>query len=218
MRILILGAAGQISQYLIKNLLQETDHELVLYARRAHHRLTHFTMDRVTFISGDFYEEDLLKASLEGIDLVYLNEMRHIDVVENLIQFMKEKDMRRFIGASILGIYDEVEGAFGKWNYEMLHQIPAVHDHVTSAKRIEESTLDYTLLRLPWLYNEAGNEKYAFTRKGEPFVGVQLTRQAAARATADIIEAENQDTYRRESLGLYEPGTEDYGKPSFYSF
>jgi len=113
LKILILGAAGQISQYLIKRLLQDTDHELVLYARQAHHRLTHFASARVTFISGDFYEKEKLKSSLAGIDLVYLNEMRHIEVVENLIQFMEEKQVKRFIGASILGIYGEAEGAFG---------------------------------------------------------------------------------------------------------
>lgn len=218
LKILILGAAGQISQYLIEKLLEETNHNLVLYARRAEQRLNHFATERVTFISGDFFEEELLKESLEGIDLVYLNEMRHIEMIENLIHFMEEKQVKRFIGASILGIYGEVEGEFGRWNDEMLNGIPAVHDHVTSARRIEESSLDYTVLRLPWLYNEAGNEEYAYTKKGEPFVGVQITRQAVARAVLDIIKADDQTPFMHESLGLYEPGTENYTKPSFYSF
>jgi uncharacterized protein YbjT (DUF2867 family) len=35
MKLLILGAAGQISRLLITRLLKETDHELVLLARNA---------------------------------------------------------------------------------------------------------------------------------------------------------------------------------------
>jgi saccharopine dehydrogenase-like NADP-dependent oxidoreductase len=39
MKILILGAVGQISRMLTERLLNETDAEIVLYARSAHSRL-----------------------------------------------------------------------------------------------------------------------------------------------------------------------------------
>jgi saccharopine dehydrogenase-like NADP-dependent oxidoreductase len=55
----ILGAAGQISRMLTEKLLNETDAEIVLYARRAHSRLK-VTSKRVKIISGDFQEKSIL--------------------------------------------------------------------------------------------------------------------------------------------------------------
>lgn len=215
MRILVLGAAGQISRRLIPMLLNETNHELILYARNAEQRLSEFSTDRVKIISGDFFDSDLLEDTIKDADLVYLNEMRHIEVIKDMIQIMKKHAVKKFIGASILGIYDEVTGEFGEWNHQMLNPIPAVHDHKISAHLIEESGLDYTLLRITWLYNQDGNESYAFTQKGEPFVGAQVTREAVSRAIFDIIETQD-DSYLNESLGIYEPGSENMKKPSFY--
>lgn len=215
MKILILGAAGQISRKLIPILLNETDHELILYARNAEQRLSEFSTDRVEIISGDFFDTPLLNDAIKSADLIYLNEMRHIEVIKDIIQMMETHNVKRFIGASILGIYDEVAGDFGEWNHQMLKPIPAVHDHKTSARLIEESDLAYTLLRITWLYNDDTNENYAYTQKGEPFVGAQVTREAVARAIADIIQTKN-DFYLNTSLGIYEPGSENMTKPSFY--
>lgn len=215
MKVLILGAAGQISRRLLPLLLNETDHELILYARNGEQRLKEFSNHRVEIISGDFFDSETLEKAIQSADLVYLNEMRHIEVIKDIIHLMNRHEVKRFIGASILGIYDEVAGEFGEWNHQMLNPIPAVHDHKVSARLIEESTLAYTLLRITWLYNEAGNEAYAYTEKGEPFVGAQVTREAVARAVFDIIQSSDK-TYANKSLGIYEPGSENMTKPSFY--
>jgi len=215
MKILVLGAAGQISKRLIPMLLNETTHDLVLYARNADNRLNEFGGDRVELVAADFFDNKQLNQAMQDVDLVYLNEMRHIEAIKDIIQAMNTQGVERFIGASILGIYDEVAGDFGEWNHHMLNPIPAVHDHKISARLIEESNLNYTLLRITWLYNEPGNENYAYTRKGEPFVGAQVTREAVARAVVDMIE--NHDhMYNKASLGIYEPGSEDLNKPTFY--
>lgn len=215
MKLLILGAAGQISRRLIHRLLDETNHDLVLYARDADRRLNEFKNDQVELVSADFFDNESLNEAMKDINLVYLNEMRHIEAIKDIIQAMDAHGVTRFIGASILGIYDEVTGDFGEWNYQMLNPIPAVHDHKVSARLVEESDLNYTLLRITWLYNEPGNEDYAYTQKGEPFVGAQVTREAVARAVVDIIESQD-DMYNKASLGIYEPGSEDLNKPAFY--
>jgi len=215
MKILVLGAAGQISKRLVRMLLNETNHDLVLYARNADRRLNEFSDNRVELVAADFFDNDQLNEAMKDVDLVYLNEMRHIDAIKDIIQAMNAHDVERFIGASILGIYDEVTGDFGEWNHQMLNPIPAVHNHKTSARLIEESDLNYTLLRITWLYNKAGNEDYAYTQKGEPFVGAQVTREAVARAVVDMIRSQD-DLYNRASLGIYEPGSEDLNKPTFY--
>ena len=72
MKILILGAVGQISLMLTERLLDETDGEIVLYARSAHSRLK-VTSKRVEIISGDFQEKSKLVSGMSGVDVVYLN-------------------------------------------------------------------------------------------------------------------------------------------------
>lgn len=214
MKVLILGAAGQIASFLRNNLLNETDDTLVLYARNAHQRLTVKDETREKIVEGDFLDELALKKALTDVDAVYLNDMGNTEAVKTVIKAMKESQVKRFIGASILGIYDEVEGAFGEWNHAMIGTSPRMQAQKDSAEAVENADLDYTLLRLTWLYNEEGNEKYTLTQKGENFTGAQVTRQAVARLIVDILEDQS-DQFIGKSLGVSEPGT-DWEKPSFY--
>lgn len=214
MKVLILGAAGQIATLLRDNLLKETNDSLVLYARNAHQRLTMKDETRERIIDGDFLNEGALKEALTGVDAVYLNDMGNTEAVKTVIKAMEASKVKRFIGASILGIYDEVGGAFGEWNHAMIGTSPRMQAQKESAKAVENAKLDYTILRLTWLYNKEDNEDYMLTQKGEAFIGAQVTREAVARLITDILgEANNQ--YIGKSLGVSEPGT-DWAKPSFY--
>jgi uncharacterized protein YbjT (DUF2867 family) len=210
MKILILGAAGQISHMLTKRLLNETDAEIVLYARRAHSRLK-VTSKRVKTISGDFQEKSQLVSAMSGVDVVYLNDLLDARSTQSIVSAVEETGVKRLIGATALGIYDEVPGAFGRWNDAMVGKYTP--SFKSAAKVVEESDLDYTLLRLTWLYNQEANEDYHLTLKGEPFIGAEVTRQAVARLIMDLL-ADN-TKYICESLGVSEPNT-DFEKPSFY--
>ena len=213
MKILILGAAGQIAVKLTDLLLEETDINLVLYARHVEQRITRQD-HRVNVISGDFLEKEKLILAMKDIDAVYLNDMGNTEAVKIIVEAMQEVGIKRFIGASILGIYDEVVGKFGEWNHAMIGTSPRMQAQKDSAKVVEESNLDYILLRLTWLYNQPKNEAYALSLKGTPFKGAQVTREAVARLIADLLTGKI--SYDKESLGVYEPGTELFPKPTFY--
>ncbi|KGH74580.1 oxidoreductase, partial [Oenococcus oeni IOEB_9304] len=117
----------------------------------------------------------------------------------------------RFIAANIPDIYQEVTGPFqnGIENTGETWKLP-MHK---AAEIIEESDLDYIILRITWLYNQDGNKNVHITTKGEPFVEAQVTRQAVAQVVVDLLTGKRD--YHRESLGLGEPHT-DFKKPSFY--
>ena len=212
MKILILGAAGQISKMLINRLLQETDAQLVLYARNANRRIANSEPSRVTNIDGDFNDSAKLLEVMEGVEIVYLNDMNSPEATQTIVDAAKKSGVAKIIGATILGIYDEVIGEFGKWNARMVGRT-GTNRHKESAKIIEDSGIDFTLLRLTWLYNQEDNERYMVSQKGEPFIGAQVARQAVARLIMDIIE--NPAIYSNKSLGVSEPNT-DFPKPSFY--
>ena len=212
MKILILGAAGQISKMLINRLLQETDAELVLYARNANRRIANSDPSRITIVDGDFNDSAKLLEAMEGVAIVYLNDMNSPETTQTIVDAAKKSGVAKIIGATILGIYDEVIGEFGKWNARMVG-CSGTNRHKESAKIIEDSGIDFTLLRLTWLYNQEDNERYMVSQKGEPFIGAQVARQAVARLIMDIIE--NPAIYSNKSLGVSEPNT-DFPKPSFY--
>lgn len=212
MKILILGAAGQISKMVTEKLLQETDAELVLFARNANRRIINSDPSRITIVDGDFNDSAKLLEAMQGVAIVYLNDMNSPDATQTIVDAAKKSGVAKIIGATILGIYDEVVGEFGKWNARMVGRT-GTDRHKESAKIIEDSGIDYTLLRLTWLYNQEGNEKYTVSQKGEPFIGAQVTREAVARLITDIIE--NPIVHSNKSLGVSEPNT-DFPKPSFY--
>ncbi|MBT2701469.1 NAD(P)H-binding protein [Bacillus sp. ISL-40] len=207
MKILILGAAGQIARMLTNELLDKTDHSIVLYARNGHKRLTMMDESREVIFDGDFKDKKKLIEAMKDVDFVYINDMGDHESTKTIIDAMHEVGVRRVIAASVLGIYDEVPGAFGEWNKRMISGTSRMTSQIESASLLENSNLDYTLLRLTWLYNQAGNTKYMITQKGEAFIGAQVTRQAVTQLIMDIIE-EKSDKYIRTSLGVSEPDTD----------
>ena len=214
MRILILGAAGQTSRMLTELIRKETDYDLNLFARNGHNRLKVEDSQREKILNGDFHDADALKEAMKDVDVVYLNDMADVDAMKNIVNVMEESNVNRLIGATVLGLYDEVGGNFKEWNERMFIHTPNFPLHKEAADVIEDSELNYTLLRLTWLYNEDGNEDYALTQKGETFIGAQVTRQAAARLALDIIQSTD-GSFDRASVGVSEPNT-DFAKPSFY--
>jgi NADPH:quinone reductase-like Zn-dependent oxidoreductase len=213
MKILILGAAGQIGKLLTDYLLKQTSHELVLFARKAHQRLKPKDPSRETLVDGEFQDHKALVSAMQGVDVVYVNDMNGKDNTKSIVKGMTDSGIKRIVVASILGIYDEVPGAFGKWNLRMVGA-SGIQRHKDNVALVEIPELDYTILRLTWLYNDSSNKKYLVTFKGQPFEGAQVTREAVAQLIVDIIE-EKSGKYIKTSLGVGEPNTH-WDKPSFY--
>lgn len=214
MNILILGAAGQIPRYLTPMLLQQTNAHITHYAKNATSRITVTDSSREDLVDGNFSDADSLRKAMQGIDVVYVNAATgNIKELETIVSAMKESGTKKIILASILGIYDEVQGAFGEWNMNMVGKEPTL-ERRKAADYIEASGLDYTILRLTWLYNQDGNIKYEVTQKGEDFKGAQVARQAVAQLIIDIVN-DTDGRFTNRSLGVGEPNT-DFSKPTFY--
>lgn len=212
MKVMILGAAGQIGRMLTDDLLTQTDFDLVLYGRNVSSRLSDKVSDRVSLVDGDFEDLNVIKEHLVDVDAVYLNFVAEDDFIKPLVEILEESGVSRFIAASVPDLYQEVTGKFQEW-YRANTGIIWTTPLRKSADIIEASNLDYVILRITWLYNEDGNTRVHVTQKGEPFVEAQITRQAVSQFITALLT--NRADYHRASLGLGEPGTE-YTKPSFY--
>lgn len=213
MKILILGAAGRIARMLTKELLSQTNHSIVLYARNGYKRLNLTDENRERIVEGDFEDKGKLIDAMEGIDLVYINNMDDEKSTQTIIEAMQETSVKRVIAVCSLGIYDKAVDAFGMWNKLLMGGDSRMHPQFKSPWLLENSALEYTLLRLTWLYNQPGNTNYAISQNGESLVGSRITRQAVTQLIMDIIN-EKSCKFLRTNLGVSEPNTE-WAKLSF---
>ena len=211
-KVLILGAAGQIARHAITQFLGQEGVGLTLYLRQSE-RLRKLAGDRVAVVEGDVTDTRHLQAVAKGHDVVYAN-LAGDDIeaqAKSTVAALEASGVRRLIWISTLGIYDEVPGAFGKWNHQMLDG-GYLEPYSAAARVIESSKLDYTIVRPAWL-TDRDEVDYELTRKGEPFKGTEVSR----KSVADLVVKLAQDPARdvRGSVGIDKPGT-DGDKPAWY--
>lgn len=165
---------------------------------------------RIKILSGDWNNINDLCEAICNQDIVFMATGQFIQANKNVVKAMKLMKVNRLIVAGELGIEDEVSGVFEKWNNKMMGNNQNLVD---AAMVIKNSKLNYTFMRMAWLYDQENNEKYELIYPGRPFKNAQLTRQAAAKFVADVIE--NPDLASYQSVGIAEPNTQ-WEKPSFY--
>ncbi|HBU9598682.1 TPA: SDR family oxidoreductase [Staphylococcus pseudintermedius] len=208
--ILIVGASGQISQEAIQLLLDETNHHLTLFLRNKSKVMDINNNQRITVIEGDATDESTLIEALSDIDIVFASLAGNIDEqARAIVSAMESKNVKKLIFVTALGIYDEVPGAFGKWNNENIG--PYLPPYKKAADIIEQSTLDYTILRPAWLTNYDEID-YETTGKKENFKGTEVSRKSVAALGLQIIQ--DNSLYSKESIGVNKPNT-DGNKPQW---
>lgn len=189
-RILILGANGQLARHTTPVLLRQPDVALTLYLRRAS-RLPNPDPQRVRIIEGDVLDRVKLESAMQGQDAVYANLAGDMaSQARTIIDAMRAVGLKRLVFISSMGIYGEVPGE------KYRHVLDPYRD---SAALIEASGLDYTVLRPGWFTRER-KVSYQLTRKGEPFIGHEVSLDSLA----DLITrlALDPALHTGESLGV----------------
>ncbi|WP_340851026.1 NAD(P)H-binding protein [Ligilactobacillus salivarius] len=216
MNLLVLGAYGQIARLVEDRILKEdTNIKLTLFLRNSSRLNDLEKLPQVTVIDGDIENYADLTAAMKGQDMVYVATVDHSSnniVTKNIIKAMKENNVSRVVFSNILGIYDEVPGEFGRWNYEMGVSSGIIKEAINSDKLLEESGLDYTTLRLPWL-NDRDEVKYSLTHKNEKYVGVSGSRKSIADLVVRI--AKNPNFLINDSVGVADPDTQGLDRPVY---
>lgn len=213
MKILILGAHGKIAQ-LVRERLSETSDSpnLVRLFLRDANRIQNVRKNEEV-MEGDAANFDDLVKALVDVDFVYANLAgKNIeDQAKNIVKAMDAANKKRLVWISTLGIYDEVPGEFGKWNHQMLDG-GYLETYAAAAEIIENSDLDYTIIRPAWLTNK-DEVDFELTQKGEPFKGTEVSRKSIAAFVTEIMQEPNK--YIKQSLGVNKPNTAGK-KPAWY--
>lgn len=222
MKVAILAANGQIARIVEKRILTEDqfkDVDLTLMLRNASRLSDLANNPRVTILEGDLNKPSDVEKAVEGHDLVFNATVDHDDAgknrpTKNIIAAMKKFGVKRLVLTNLLGIYDEVPGAFGDWNREVCFGGKVQPDNaaLVSDKLAAESGLDYTTLRLPWL-NDRNEVKYVITHKDEEYVGVSGSRQSMADVVLKIVA--DPDFAKNDSIGIADPNTQGSNRPVY---
>jgi uncharacterized protein YbjT (DUF2867 family) len=189
-KVLVLGANGQVARNTIPFLLENPDVTLTLYLRRAR-RLENPDPSRVTVVEGDVLDPRALRAAVRGQDAIYANLTGAMaQQAHAIIDAMHAEGVKRLVFISSMGIYSEVPG----------EQYRSVLDpYRDSAALIEQSDLDYTILRPGWFTHDEAID-YQITQKGEPFRGHDVSLNSLSDLIAKL--ATTPGLYVRCSLGV----------------
>jgi uncharacterized protein YbjT (DUF2867 family) len=188
--VLILGANGQLARNTTRHFLARTDVQLTLYLRRAA-RLQNPDPERVRIVEGDVLDPRLLRDAMRGQDVVYANLAGQMkQQATAIVEAMHAAGLKRLIFISSMGIYGEVPGEkYGS----------VLDPYRDSARVIEESDLDYTVLRPGWFTHDAEID-YQVTQKGQPFKGHDVSLDSVSDLIVKLALSPTMEL--RHSLGV----------------
>lgn len=208
--VLILGASGQIAQWVVKALADAPDVRQTLLLRDPK-KLTGHEPANAQVVIGNVLDKKLLKAAVTGQDIVYANLIgEDLDKqAQAVIAAMQAAGVKRLVFVLSLGIYDEIPGKFGEWNHAIIGE--DLKHYRRAADAVEAAGLDYTIVRPAWLMDE-DEVDYETTAKGEPFKGTVVSRKSVGDLIAKVIA--NPALHVGANLGVNKPHT-DGDKPYF---
>ncbi|WP_430490502.1 NAD(P)H-binding protein [Lactiplantibacillus pentosus] len=213
-KVLILGANGQIAKIVEKRVLNEqSDVQLTLFLRNSQRLNDLATNPRVTLVDGDILDFDAVKRAMAGQDIVYIAMVDHTTnnrITNNVIKAAKNQGVNRIIESSLLGLYNEVPGEFGRWNYQMVKDGLAAA--INADKLLAQSGITYTTLRFPWL-NDRHEIKYQLTHRNETYIGVSGSRQSMAEVIVKIIS--DPAYLSNDSVGIADADTQGETRPVY---
>jgi len=188
-KVIIIGAGGSLAGPVIEALQKLSDVELTLFLRNKR-RLSATLANNHFVIEGDVMNYPVLKNAIDGQDIVYVNLAGNLEAMtKNIVKAMKETGVQRVIAISSIGIYETP-----------LRSVLIPYRRLADV--IEESGLDYTILRPDWFTN-ANEIDYALTRKGEPESGTAISRKSIAALVMKIVE--DPVLHVNDNMGISKP-------------
>lgn len=219
MKLLVLAAHGQIARLVEHRILTEPafkDVQLTLFLRNKQRMADLAKNPRVTLVEGDITDRDAVMAAAKGQDMIFSAVVDHDPqnrLTKNIIAAAKANGVKRVIETSLLGLYNEVPGEFGRWNRQYcFNGDPTGTPAVVADQLLENSGLDWTTLRLPWL-NDRDEVKYTITHRHDQFVGVSGSRKSIADVVLRIVKDPSFGS--RDSLGIADPATQGQDRPVY---
>ena len=196
--VLIIGATGTVGSAVRQTLLDETSDRLTLFSRSAD-RLN-IDSSREKAISGSVTNDADLDKALQGQDVVFAALSGNLgNFAKHIVDAMDRNGVKRLLFITSMGIYNEIPASVDASGN--LRSNPVLQTYRDAADVIEDSDLNYTIIRPGWF--TSGPVDYEVTHKGQPFGGHDVSVSSIADAVKKLIADPNLDS--RDSIGLNTP-------------
>jgi len=200
-KLLILGANGQIAKLVIP-MLANTDTQLNLTSLHARPEKSIKALDAVN--------EDALIKALTDIDIVYANigaEGRQKSAANSIVNAMHHVGVKRLIWVATIGVHNELPNDKRSLWSNLLgtpdNENTYMGDQSAAVARIEQSALDYTIIRPNELIDDNIMQTLNVqTNRDEEIVGGPISRTSVVEFITQIIL--NPDSYVAESVAISE--------------
>lgn len=196
MNLIIFGATGTVGQHLVKQALEKKI-KVTAFGRNAE-ALSHLKSENLLFNQGNVLDPKAVKQALSGQDIVLCvlgagkkGALRGPGT-KNIIEGMKELEIRRLICQTTLGCGESVNNLNFIWKHMMFGWLlkDAYKDHEQQEEFIKGSSLDWTIIRpaaftdgpLTGIYNHSFSEK-------QKNLSLKISRSDIAHFTLNNLEA-----------------------------
>ncbi|MBE6164531.1 MAG: NAD-dependent epimerase/dehydratase family protein [Streptococcus gallolyticus] len=188
----IIGATGSLGRSLREELKNNKNYNVTLFSRHVD-RLSLYSNEKA--ISGSATSSTDLDQALANQDIVFVALSGDLPkMATEIVASMKRVGVARIVFVSSMGIYGEVAG-------EPKGVVaPILKPYRKAADIVEQSGLDYTILRPGW-FDNGQDSTCQITQKGETFYGHDVSRKAIVTLVKQIID--QPAMYVNTSLGLY---------------
>ncbi len=153
MKIIVFGASGTIGKEIVKQALQK-DHQVTAYVRNPQ-KFPFSENENLKIYKGDLVDTKGLNKAVQDQDAVFcalgdgsIGKIRAIGT-RNIINAMKDTAVKRLICQTSIGAGDSYSMLNFKWKYIMFGLLlrRVLPDHNLQESYIQESGLDYTIIR-----------------------------------------------------------------------
>lgn len=202
MKILLLGITGRTGRLAAEEAIKR-GHKVVGIARDP----ARVTVKNVEIVTGTPYDFDTVRKAMIGCEAVIstLNIFPQSDnpfgkvkspldtmsvSIKNTVKAMKEKSIKRIVVMTALGVGDSAKEipAFFSFIIRISNIKYAYADHDAQEKVLENSNLDWTVVRPVGLNDKNGNISILHNLKGVGKITSTISRNAVAHFIIDCIE------------------------------
>ncbi len=202
MKILVLGITGRTGKLVAIEALKR-GHKVIGIARDK----SRVSVPGAEIAIGSPYDEDTVRKAIEGCDAavstlsafpasqgLFSKIKSPLDFmsvsVGNVVGQMEEKGIKRIVVMTALGVGDSSGDIPGFFRFVMkISNIKYAYiDHARQEKILEDSKLDWTVVRPVMLTDKDDELKVIHNIKSEPKIGSAISRNAVAHFILDCIE------------------------------
>lgn len=197
MKVIVFGAGGATGAHLVRR-AQERGHAVTAFVRNR----SAPALEGVTSVHGDARDAAAVSAAIEGQDAVLdalgSGTLGKSDLLDessrHLIAAMERHGPRRLIVLSAAGTLHDAGLRQGAVARAALHILKATllrnvaRDQAAQERHIEASSLDYTIVRPPFLTNGAATGRYRVALDGLPAKAGPIARADVAAFMVDQLE------------------------------